>query len=50
MSPDFKLHLFASFASREDAIALEFLEKVEELFQTKVNDSFKLTVRLSKEK
>lgn len=50
LSSDFQLHLFASFASREEAIALEFLEKVEEMYQMTTNNQFKLTVRLSKEK
>ena len=47
---DFHLHLYASFASRDEAVALEFLEKTAEMFE-KLNDpAFKLTVRLSKEK
>ena len=50
LHPDFHLHLYASFAGRDEAIALEFLEKAAELFKKRNNPAFKLTVRLSKEK
>lgn len=45
--PEFKFHLFASFASREQAIGLKLMEAVEKATASKGN--FKLTLRISNE-
>jgi hypothetical protein len=42
--------LFASFASREDAIALEILEGLVKLCNERNNNQFKLVLRLSDKK
>jgi len=40
ISGDFQLILYVTFHSREDSIALEFLEGVQELFQKAKKDTF----------
>jgi NAD(P)H-flavin reductase len=46
---DFKLKLYVSFRSRQDAIALEFLEAVDSYFKKINNPCFELRVRLTNE-
>ena len=46
---DFKLVLFASFQSRQDAIALELLEAVRDLCKKRGSDCIDLTLKFSDE-
>lgn len=48
--PDFRFELFASFASRNEAIALDLLEGVMKLCKSKGNGQFQLVTRFSDEK
>lgn len=49
LNDDFKLIVFVSFQSREEAIALELLESMAELNKKLVNDLFELRSRISTE-
>lgn len=50
LHPDFKLNLYASFESRENAYALEMLENIRDLVEQNNSECFKLKLRFSNEK
>lgn len=47
--PSFKFVLYASFASREDALALELMEGLQYVSKCQKNNNFELHLRISNE-
>jgi hypothetical protein len=49
VGPDFRLRLYVSHRTRKEAIALDLLEAIHELYKQKGDPSFELITRISSE-